>query len=144
MNSCYGKCIEKPVMKDSVYVKDEIVKKKRETFNPYIRFVNKHYNEIVEDIKVSETIHEIKRLKPNEIKRLKPTNNHFNNSLLGIQILSMSKRIMNEVMCLAYDIGCHIFYQDTDSMHIFKDDLPKLERQHAHIQGRFAKTRGSI
>ena len=34
MNSCYGKCIEKPVMKDSVYVKDEIVKKKRETFNP--------------------------------------------------------------------------------------------------------------
>ena len=59
MNSCYGKCIEKPVMKDSVYVKDEIVKKKRETFNPYIRFVNKHYNEIVEDIKVSETIHEM-------------------------------------------------------------------------------------
>ena len=133
MNSCYGKCIEKPVMKDSVYVKDEIVKKKRETFNPYIRFVNKHYNEIVEDIKVSETIH--------EIKRLKPTNNHFNNSLLGIQILSMSKRIMNEVMCLAYDIGCHIFYQDTDSMHIFKDDLPKLEEAYKNKYNR--ELRGS-
>ena len=30
-------------------------------------------------------------------------------------------------MCLAYDIGCCIFYQDTDSMHVFKEDLPKLE-----------------
>ena len=40
----------------------------------------------------------------------------------------MSKRIMNEVMCLAYDIGCKIYYQDTDSMHIVKEDLERLER----------------
>ena len=40
----------------------------------------------------------------------------------------MSKRIMNEVMCLAYDIGCKIYYQDTDSMHIVKEDLEKLEK----------------
>ena len=39
----------------------------------------------------------------------------------------MSKRIMNEVMCLAYDIGCKIYYQDTDSMHIVKEDLERLE-----------------
>ena len=128
MNSCYGKCIEKPVMKDAVYVRDEIVKKKRETFNPYIRFITKHYNEIVEDVKIGNIIH--------EIKRLKPVNNHFNNSLLGIHILSISKRIMNEVMCLAYDLGCHIFYQDTDSMHIFKDDLPKLEQAYTEKYGR--------
>ena len=38
----------------------------------------------------------------------------------------MTKRIMNEVMCLAFDLGCHIYYQDTDSMHIEVDDLPKL------------------
>ena len=73
--------------------------------------------------------------------KLKPTNNHFNNSLLGIQILSMSKRIMNEVMCLAYDVGCHIFYQDTDSMHIFKDDLPKLEEAYKNKYNR--ELRGS-
>ena len=29
-------------------------------------------------------------------------------------------------MCLAFDLGCHIYYQDTDSMHIEVDDLPKL------------------
>ena len=38
----------------------------------------------------------------------------------------MSKRIMNEVMCLAFDIGCHIYYQDTDCIHIEVDDFPKL------------------
>ena len=29
-------------------------------------------------------------------------------------------------MVLAHHIGCRIYYQDTDSMHIAKDDLPKL------------------
>ena len=120
MNSCYGKCIEKPVMKQAVYVKDEEVKNKMETYNRYRRYLEKHYDEIVEDIEVGSNVH--------QIKRLRPVDNHFNNSLLGIQILSMSKRIMNEVMCLAYDIGCHIFYQDTDSIHIYKEDLPRLER----------------
>ena len=33
---------------------------------------------------------------------------------------------MNEVKCLAYDIGCHIYYQDTDSFMIERDGLPKL------------------
>ena len=50
----------------------------------------------------------------------------LDNPLLGIHVLSMSKRIMNEVMCLAFDIGCHIYYQDTDSMHIEKNDLNML------------------
>ena len=35
---------------------------------------------------------------------------------------------MNEVMCLAEDLNLHIYYQDTDSMHIFKDELPILEQ----------------
>ena len=120
MNSCYGKCIEKPVMKQVSYVQDKELKNKREKYNVYNRFLEKHYEEIVEDVEVGAGIH--------QITRLKPIDDHFNNSLLGIQILSMSKRIMNEVMCLAYDIGCHIFYQDTDSIHIYKDDLERLEK----------------
>ncbi|CAL6020249.1 DNA_polymerase [Hexamita inflata] len=45
---------------------------------------------------------------------------------VGIQILSMSKRIMNEVMVLADDLGLKIYYQDTDSMQIQEDDLKIL------------------
>ena len=53
----------------------------------------------------------------------------------------MSKRIMNEVMCLAYDIGCHVYYQDTDSIHIECNDLPKLEHEfqikyHRELRGK--------
>ena len=45
---------------------------------------------------------------------------------IGSLILSMSKRIMNEVMCLAEDNKLNIMYQDTDSMHINLDDIPRL------------------
>jgi hypothetical protein len=38
----------------------------------------------------------------------------------------MSKRIMNEVMCLAEDKDLKIWYQDTDSIHIDRDALPAL------------------
>ena len=110
MNSCYGKTIERPVEKDYKYINEG---------DKLNNFWCKNYDKIIEDIKLSNSdIH--------AIKTMKPIDKHFNFSLLGIQVLSMSKRIMNEVMCLAYDIGCHIYYQDTDSMHIEVDDLPKL------------------
>ena len=47
-------------------------------------------------------------------------------NFIGIQILSMSKRIMNEVMCLAEDLNIPIYYQDTDSAHLPKKYLTKL------------------
>ena len=111
MNSCYGKTIERPVEKDYKYYNEG------EALN---NFWSKNYDKIIEDIKLNSSgIH--------AIKTIRPIDKHFNFSLLGIQVLSMSKRIMNEVMCLAFDIGCHIYYQDTDSFMIEKDDLPKLE-----------------
>ena len=36
----------------------------------------------------------------------------------GVQILAMSKRIMNEEICLAEDLDIMIYYKDTDSIHI--------------------------
>ena len=52
--------------------------------------------------------------------------NHFNYSHCGVEILSMSKRIMNEVMTLAEDEGLNIWYQDTDSMHINYEEVELL------------------
>ena len=110
MNSCYGKTIERPVDKDYKYFDND------DALNKYWI---KNYYKIIDDVKIANSsIH--------AVKTLRPIDKHFNFSLLGIQVLSMSKRIMNEVMCLAFDIGCHIYYQDTDSMHIEVDDLPKL------------------
>ena len=57
---------------------------------------------------------------------MKAINNHFNYCQVGVEVLSMSKRIMNEVMCLGEDIGCNMYYQDTDSIHLNYEDVPKL------------------
>ena len=60
----------------------------------------------------------------------------YTNTLLGVQILSMSKRIMNEVMCTAEDIGIKIYYQDTDSMHIQKNKINNLAEEYKKRFGR--------
>ena len=122
MNSCYGKTIEKPVMKDWKYVKDETIynKKLKKDINKLDDFLNNHYNTIDEHIQLEDSnIH--------AFHCFAPIDNHFNFSLLGIQVLSMSKRITNEVSCLAYDLKCQIYYTDTDSFHLRYDDIPKIE-----------------
>ena len=51
---------------------------------------------------------------------------HFNYVHCGVEILSMSKRIMNKVFCCADDVGVKIYYQYTDIIHLNYDDVPKL------------------
>ncbi len=110
MNSCYGKSIEKAHDTMIKYIKGE---------EKLQKFSQKNYYKIIETVPLHNSdIY--------AVKVVKQIDKHFNFSLFGIQVLSMSKRIMNEVMCLAYDIGCKIFYQDTDSMHIMMEDLDKL------------------
>ena len=120
MNSSYGKSIEKAHDTKDVYIKGE---EKMEKYR------HKNYNKILETIQLKDSDIYV-------MKVLKQIDKHFNNSLYGIQVLSMSKRIMNEVMCLAFEKGCRIFYQDTDSMHIMMEDLPILEKAFREKYGR--------
>ena len=126
MNSSYGKTIQKPVDFDLKFIskwkkptKSAASSMKEGETSKYERYWQKNYNKIIE-VPFENDDYAI-------IKVRSQIDNHFNLSLLGIQVLSMSKRIMNEVICLAFDIGCHVYYQDTDSIHIEADDLPKLE-----------------
>jgi len=41
----------------------------------------------------------------------------------------MSKRIMNEVMCLGEDLKLNMYYQDTDSIHIDNHSVPILAKE---------------
>ena len=43
---------------------------------------------------------------------------HINYVHCGVEILSMSKRIMNKVFSSASDIDVKIYYPDTDSIHL--------------------------
>ena len=80
-------------------------------------------------IKNSAKITEINQINENlyQVKTTKSIYDFNTNTLLGVQVLSMSKRIMNEVMTTAEDLDIKIFYQDTDSMHIEKSRLKDLE-----------------
>ena len=108
MNSSYGKCLLKPIADELVYVKST-------DLNVYIQ---RNYNRIDTITKISEYA--------SMVKIVKPTMNHANLAHCGVEVLSMSKRLMNEVMCLAEDLGKHIYYQDTDSMHIADEDIDPL------------------
>ena len=117
MNSSYGKTIQKPVESELKFVSKW--KKSADEPSEYERYIQKNYNKIIDIIEINDD--------GAYIKSKKQIDKHFNFSLLGIQVLSMSKRIMNEVVCLAFDIGAKIYYTDTDSVHIEANDVPRLE-----------------
>lgn len=48
---------------------------------------------------------------------------HYNSAHIACEILSMSKKIMNEVVIVGEDLGVKTYYTDTDSLHISYDAL---------------------
>lgn len=110
MNSIYGKSLLKydPV-------ETRILNNESDT----LRFLVNNYDEHIETVKIDNCGKHI-------VKTNKLIDDHMNFPQFGCEVLSMSKRIMNEVMCLAEDIGVEIYYQDTDSMHMKADGLEKL------------------
>ena len=108
MNSGYGKSIMKPIDFETKIFDD--VKR----FNIYL---SRNYNWIKEFTYFGDKV---------KVKCVKPINQHYNICHVGSMILSMSKRIMNEVMCSAEDSNIDLYYQDTDSIHIKDCDISIL------------------
>jgi hypothetical protein len=109
LNSCYGKTIQKPIDKDLKFLTTEELEK----------YEAKNYMKIMSEKTIDGSdIH--------VIKVRKSIDKHFAFSLLGVHTLSMSKRIMNEVMGLAEDNGINIHYIDTDSNHMDADSVETL------------------
>lgn len=119
MNAIYGKSLLKPFDTEVVYLPVEKAKK----------YIHKHFNHIF-------SINRLSDKKTIMIKEYTMIDDHYNNCHCGIEILSMSKRIMNEVMCLAEDLGIQINYQDTDSMHINAEKIEILQKEYFKIYGR--------
>jgi hypothetical protein len=109
MNSGYGKSIMKAVETESNIFDDE---------DAYKVYVSRNYNSITTITQFGTKF---------EVKSMKPLIEHSNIAQVGSSILAWSKRLMNEVMCLAEDEGLKLYYQDTDSIHIKDCDIQKLE-----------------
>ena len=112
LNSCYGKMIQRP------YNTKKVVKNQEDAGDFLIKnadWIDKQYDISDSDLTVFE--------QPKSIRY------DYSFSLIGEMVLSHSKHIMNEVMCLAEDLNIPIFYQDTDSMHLPKELLPQLREK---------------
>lgn len=125
MNASYGRSILKPI------TTTEVVKDNEKDKDLYIQ---KNYNKVINCV-------QLYGCNKWRIKCVNPIKDHFNNCVLGVECLSMSKRIMNEVICLAEDNGLKSYYQDTDSIHMDWDDVAKLdelykEKYNRELQGK--------
>lgn len=114
MNGAYGKSILKEQENEIRYFNS-----KKEG----IEYMLRNYNNIVEG---RDLINDNKFM----VKSKKEIDDHYNFCHIGCSILSMSKRIMNEVICTAEDFGLDVYYQDTDSLHIKDEDIKKLAEQY--------------
>tara|TARA_Y100000114_G_scaffold56845_2_gene52030 strand:+ start:2636 stop:6244 length:3609 start_codon:yes stop_codon:yes gene_type:complete len=129
MNSAYGKTILKPIATDEKVIYGESEMKK---------YLDRHYNSIIEYYRIFDyRTKNNNKIKPKYIFKIqKDIMEHFNNAPVGIECLSMSKRIMFEPMCLAEDMGINIYITDTDSMHIEYDKVPDLVKEFKKKYGR--------
>jgi hypothetical protein len=122
MNSSYGKTLQKAIDERLVFKTSEEID----------NYVDKNYNYIQK----YEKINSDGNIDRYAITTLKGIENHYNNCHCGVEVLAMSKRIMNEVMCLAEDNGIELFYQDTDSMHLYEKDIERLAQIYEKVYGR--------
>jgi hypothetical protein len=127
MNAAYGKTLIKPFSEDVKIM----------NFKDAKTFITRQYNKINSiDILSTKSWDELEDFDKLKIKVEEPISEHFNNAPCGCEVLSMSKRIMNEVMNTAEDYDFKIYYQDTDSMHINEEDINKLALTYAMRYGR--------
>lgn len=117
LNASYGKLIQKPIKKTKKF------------------YEGNYRNYVIKNAKLIESYQRIN----DELILLtmkKSIIQHYTACHLACQVLSMSKRIMNEVMCLAEDNGIKIFYQDTDSLMLFDKNVETLGKLFKNEYGR--------
>ena len=148
MNSCYGKCIEKPHLKKYVIVRGEEQKDKHLhanylTVNKIIHIKPFDKRDVINELQEMAIDCESTELQMVINKKINDKENEnvpqyifeeyvdYDNFavpvMIGVKVLSESKKIMNSVMCAAEKEGIRIYYQDTDSMHLEKSKVNELE-----------------
>ncbi|MEK9700226.1 MAG: DNA polymerase, partial [Candidatus Poseidoniales archaeon] len=125
LNSAYGKTVLKKSNVSYRYVTK--VDKNKDKKDPYENYIAKNFKTIRCITPITDELHEIESITADV---------SYNRAHIGCSVLSMSKRIMNEVMDIANSNDIPIFYQDTDSMHMYDDEVEKLKQAYGAKYGR--------
>ncbi len=118
MNSAYGRTIMRESSTSISYISVE----------DFDNYFNKNYNRIQSYTKINDMTY--------KIINYKSIYDHQNRAHCGAMILSMSKRIMNELAYAAKLVNCPIYYCDTDSTHIPKSKVVELSKMFKRQYGR--------
>jgi hypothetical protein len=129
LNSAYGKTlIKKSNTKIKIIPKNEHKYNKKtgkwtkvDKLSQFNNYIYNNFNTIKSWKHINDKCAEIHELQ---------SDNTYNRGHIGCAILSMSKRIMNEVFDIATDNDYPIYYTDTDSLHCNFQDVPKLEQKY--------------
>jgi hypothetical protein len=127
LNSSYGKTLMKPFDTETHIM----------TYKKAEPYIVRNYNKIKSiDILGDATWGTMQPHDKLKIKTESEISTHFNNAHCGCEVLSCSKRIMNEVLVTAEDNHLQVLYQDTDSLHIACRAVPILEGLYESKYGR--------
>ena len=110
LNSTYGKTIMKKCDKEIKY---------KESGPKGLNYIIKNWNTIEKFYDNGKQYH----------ITMSALDTSHNMGHIGCAILSMSKRIMNEVQNIASDNNIPIYYQDTDSLHLNNDQVSTLQEK---------------
>ena len=121
-NGLYGKTIERPHHTDMLLFNNK---------KDFEKKIQANYYRVKGGVKNEEFDYY-------SLELVKEINSHYNLVHIGSEILSMSKRIMNRVMCLCHLNDIDVFYSDTDSMPMDYDKLDLLcklyqEKYHTNL-----------
>ena len=132
LNSAYGKCLIKASTNKTSIIKRTTYKKvegkwaitNEDNIGTYIK---NNFN----------TIKSIRRINDKQYLVDQITiDKSYNRSHIATFVLSMSKRIMNEIFDIANELKQPIFYQDTDSMHLYDESIEVIEQEYKRLYGR--------
>ena len=119
-NSAYGKTMLKKYKKEKKIIKSHLYDKENKTTTKdenFIRYLYNNHNTITQTRRINNQNHEIS---------LTAIDTSYNRGHIGCMILSMSKRIMNEVFDTMNTHKLINYYTDTDSIHMDLKDVEKL------------------
>ena len=132
LNSSYGKHIMKQVES-----KSEIVRNNKKDWCKVDRSEPSDKNL---DQFLFNNFHTVKaamRINPSQtLVSMKDIDTSYSYSHIGGMILSMSKRIANEIFDVMEQLGIPLYYSDTDSLHFPESGLEPLKKRYKEIYGK--------